>query len=135
MLLLFLVFCPVREIRKDHNPTYEKLVVDLCSLQSAIFMYLDDFGSEVPERVEGKAAHRLALKACKYSEVKALLILKVKDETFLDPWGNPLVIFIERKRDASLGRSGYRNFRAKIYSIGPNRVDEGIRGDDVTCRW
>ena len=49
-----------------------------------------------------------------------------RDGYFIDPWGNKL-----RWRDTDKGKLSPYNMRKNIYSIGPNGIDEGGKGDDI----
>ena len=134
LVMLFLFIVPVCEHVTDQNPIYNRLMNDLCSLKLTVFMYLDDYGSQVSKALDKDAAQRLVWEAWKLHGGDGLLILKQQDGKFIDPWGNPLVIKIMRKKKTNASRVDHKNFLVIIYSMGLNQKDENMKGDDVYCR-
>jgi len=136
LAILFLFVLPIREHVTDQNPTYDRLLTDLCSLTVAVFMYLDDYSSRIPKELNKDAAQQLAWEAWKVYGGTRPLILKPQEKKFIDPWGAPLVIKIKRKRETNILQKDHKSFLVIIYSVGPNRKDENMKGDDVYChRW
>ena len=125
LLLCFLLFAPVGPHREDH--TYSRLQAELCGLEEALVVYLEDHPNVLSNILHGKMLKGLSVQAWKYGMLPTPHAIKERAGDFVDPWGHPVIVLIKQKR------TRIRNFTVKVYSVGPNGVDEGMNGDDVCC--
>ena len=125
LLLCLLLFAPVKPHREDH--IYSRLRAELCGLEEALVVYLEDHPNVLSNILHGKTQKGLSVLAWKYGTLPAPHALKERGGDFVDPWGHPVVVLIMQKK------AKIRNFAVKVYSVGSNGIDEEMSGDDVSC--
>jgi hypothetical protein len=94
----------------------------MSSLEQALYMYESDHGAFAPSGPAGLLALENRTNRRAYFEFKPSQ--KDREGRVLDPWGHP---FVYRVRRNDKGREW-----PFICSAGPNGIDEGGKGDDVT---
>jgi len=125
LLLCFLLFVPVKPHQAD--PVYSRLRAELCGLEDALVVYLEDHPNVLSNILHGKTQKGFSAQAWKYGGLPSPRTIKERAGDFVDPWGHPVIVLIKQKR------TKIRNFAVKVYSVGPNGVDEEMNGDDVYC--